>query len=485
VGDTTKQDTFGNGAEGATSSARIRRRGLIAGAAILTAGLLARQTAQPVGATDGNNLIIGAGGDANNVSTTTTTLASTATIALKVTSASDGTTIKGTANGANASAVEGITDLGEGILGAVGPSVGTGGTGVHGQGLNASSTAVYGESNGDSGVGVYGLTEAANSTGVFGDVYLNGSTAVGGRVRPGGTNSFGVYGEVNETGGAGIFGTSFNAGSPAISGSHTNGIAVQGVATSSNGVLGRSTSSDGVRGESTGGNGVYGFANAPGSTQIVAGVFGDSTTTYGLLGRTTAAGYSSLTAITSSPGVAALAATSTVNTAYAAYLQGATVVQGDFIAFQGVKSAAVKDASGQHRLVYCVESPESWFEDFGKGQLVNGKATVTLDPVFAQIAHTDDYHVFLTAYDAPQLLYVTARSASGFSVQADKASVSGAFSYRVVAKRADIKGERLAKFNLPKINFPDPAKLPKAGAAPATTPKPPKLPNRPRPIKQK
>jgi len=30
-----------------------------------------------------------------------------------------------------------------------------------------------------------------------------------------------------------------------------------------------------------------------------------------------------------------------------------------------------------------------------------------------------------------------------------------------VAKRSDIKGERLAKFDLPKINIPDESKLPK------------------------
>jgi hypothetical protein len=36
---------------------------------------------------------------------------------------------------------------------------------------------------------------------------------------------------------------------------------------------------------------------------------------------------------------------------------------------------------------------------------------------------------------------------------------SGAFSYRVVARRADITGERLAKFDLPKIHIPDESKL--------------------------
>ena len=234
------------------------------------------------------------------------------------------------------------------------------------------------------------------------------------------------------------------------------------------GTFGRSNFGSGVYGDSSGGNGIFGYAGAAGTSSVVAGVMGTSPFTYGVIGSTTASGYSGLTAITSTAGVAALAATSTVSTAYAAYFQGTTIVQGTFVAFGGSKSAAVKDASGQHRLVYCVESPEAWFEDFGKGALVNGKADVKLDPVFAQIVHADDYHVFLTAYDAPQLLYVTGRSAAGFTVQTDKASASGTFSYRVVARRKDIKAERLAKFDLPKINHPDPDKLPK--------PEPPRKP---------
>jgi hypothetical protein len=31
---------------------------------------------------------------------------------------------------------------------------------------------------------------------------------------------------------------------------------------------------------------------------------------------------------------------------------------------------------GSHRRLYCLESPESWFEDLGKGQLQGGQANV-------------------------------------------------------------------------------------------------------------
>lgn len=63
----------------------------------------------------------------------------------------------------------------------------------------------------------------------------------------------------------------------------------------------------------------------------------------------------------------------------AGYFTGA-VAAGDF-AVTGSKSAAVKDpADDSYCLLYCVESPEVWFEDFGEATFTAGKATVTLDP---------------------------------------------------------------------------------------------------------
>jgi len=52
------------------------------------------------------------------------------------------------------------------------------------------------------------------------------------------------------------------------------------------------------------------------------------------------------------------------------------------------KSAAVLHPDGTHRRLYCVESPDSWFEDFGEAPLECGEATVTLDPDFAAVAET-------------------------------------------------------------------------------------------------
>jgi len=51
------------------------------------------------------------------------------------------------------------------------------------------------------------------------------------------------------------------------------------------------------------------------------------------------------------------------------------------------------------------------------------------------------------------------------------AGTSGGFSYRVVAKCADINGEWLATFDLPKIKIPKPEEMP---ILPSGHPEPPR-----------
>ena len=75
------------------------------------------------------------------------------------------------------------------------------------------------------------------------------------------------------------------------------------------------------------------------------------------------------------------------------------IVGGDFTVVGGAKSAAVPHPDGSHRRLYCVESPESWFEDFGGDTLVCGEAAVALDPDFAAVVDASNYHVFLTGHD--------------------------------------------------------------------------------------
>ena len=68
-------------------------------------------------------------------------------------------------------------------------------------------------------------------------------------------------------------------------------------------------------------------------------------------------------------------------------------------------------ASGRvTRRLYCMESPESWFEDFGEATLVCGEASIPLDPDFAAVVDTAKYHVFLTGTIPIRISRVGSRS---------------------------------------------------------------------------
>jgi hypothetical protein len=122
----------------------------------------------------------------------------------------------------------------------------------------------------------------------------------------------------------------------------------------------------------------------------------------------------------------------------------------------GTKSAIVPFSDGTQRRLYCMESPECWFEDFGIAQLVNGQAQVQLDPGFASVVVVDDYHVFLTEYEDNNGLYVTGRTNTGFSVRAKGSpNASGTFSYRIVAKRKDVVAPRFDQVVLPQPRSAD------------------------------
>ncbi|CAN5916252.1 hypothetical protein BH11BAC7_BH11BAC7_10650 [soil metagenome] len=55
-------------------------------------------------------------------------------------------------------------------------------------------------------------------------------------------------------------------------------------------------------------------------------------------------------------------------------------------------SCAVKDAQGVDRTLYCSESPEFYFEDYGQGQLVNGQAHINIDSLLAKYVIIDETH---------------------------------------------------------------------------------------------
>jgi hypothetical protein len=114
----------------------------------------------------------------------------------------------------------------------------------------------------------------------------------------------------------------------------------------------------------------------------------------------------------------------------------------------GAKPAVVQTESHGYRRLYCMESPELWFEDFGTGQLEDGQATVTIDPLFAETVNLDlNYHVYVTPIsDEAVLLFVTAKTKIYFEVQGvtlDGSPSDASFDYRIVAKRLGYEDRRL------------------------------------------
>jgi hypothetical protein len=217
------------------------------------------------------------------------------------------------------------------------------------------------------------------------------------------------------------------------------------------GNLGAGVRGIGVGGPDTAPNvrvGVYGQAGQPPGIGVV-GVGGDTGT--GVYGSTSANnGAGVFGEILAGAGIAVFGSVNSPG-AFAGYFDGPVQVHGDVTVFgnatvNGLKSAVVPFPDGSRRRLYCMESPESWFEDFGTGYLKNGQADVPLDAEFASVVNSDDYHVFLSEYDDNNALYVTNRTNTGFVVRSKLSpAATGMFSYRVVAKRNDITGPRFEK----------------------------------------
>jgi hypothetical protein len=241
--------------------------------------------------------------------------------------------------------------------------------------------------------------------------------------------------------GIGVVGGS--AAGVGVKGVSATGFPVIGTATgganANAGALGIGTAGPGVQGQSTGGHGAVGVS---GASDGHASLYGYSNRQGGIAVRGSI-----------DPAVR------TAPFTFAGVFDGTVAISGSLF-IGGSKSAYVKHPDGSHRVLYCMESPESWFEDFGEGTLTNGKAEVALDPDFAALVETSKMHVFITEHDDNHNLHVPRHTATGFTVQASVAAlaargkqaseVSGTFSYRVVAKRKDVKAERLARFEPPK-----------------------------------
>ncbi len=122
----------------------------------------------------------------------------------------------------------------------------------------------------------------------------------------------------------------------------------------------------------------------------------------------------------------------TIGSAYGVYSEGNFAVS-------GTKSASVPTTQG-NQLVYCKESPEMWFEDFGFAQLKDGTVHVKLENLFLETVFIDDAHkmhvVLQEQAESKGLYFVVDADHKGFTVKEKKGGNSDtAFSYSIMAKR--------------------------------------------------
>lgn len=341
-------------------------------------------------------------------------------------------------------------DLSTSIYGA-----GVMGTSTTGTGVYASSTsgaAVVGRST--SGAGMLGQSTSANgltATSVNSDGILS-VTGFGGGAS---TAHSGVAGFDNSTSGRtnyGVYGGSQNG--IGVAGGSTNGIGVQGTSVNDYGIYASSDNSTAIAGIT--GSQVYGGNS---------GVYGVDASSSGLLNF----GVTALSV--SGIGLVAENLTGDANFAFEAYGGTSDSFGGNIAGFDGdgnrvlavdnvgnvfisgaiytqgpcYSGCAKTHGAGKNVVSYTPRESLPTMEDYGQAQLVNGSASVAVDPAFSNVIdRASSYLVFVTPEGDTRGLYVTNKSRQSFTVRENQGGTSSvSFSYRIVAKPYGSKERRL------------------------------------------
>jgi len=306
--------------------------------------------------------------------------------------------------GFNTAAAIGTGQNGFGVRGSANAApTGTGFVmGVRGDcsGATGSTYGVYGQSASATGFGVDGVNTNAGGTGLF---------AIG-------NNAAGTY----LTGGSGA----------AINGSGIGTFSIAKTAASGNGVVGI-------------GNNLTGSIFTPGSGSGVTGVGAQ----YGIVGfATTTVNTNPMNnSVTNGASASAggyfevLTAGFAQTWAYVGARDNTGVLRK--IIGSGTVNTIVKDLDEKYVALSCPEAPENLFQDYGVGQLVNGKVHITIDPIFAKNIVVNEKHplrVFVQLEGDCRGVYVTNKTKDGFDViELNAGSSNTSFSWSIVANRAD------------------------------------------------
>ncbi|MCB0466492.1 MAG: hypothetical protein KDC78_12595 [Aequorivita sp.] len=128
----------------------------------------------------------------------------------------------------------------------------------------------------------------------------------------------------------------------------------------------------------------------------------------------------------------------------------------------GTVSTIVEGATpnSNQKVMFAPEAPEVLLEDYGTGQLVNGSATIAIDPIFSKnidVNNTRPLKVFIQLEGDCNGVYVTNKSANGFTVKELQSGRSNvAFSWHIVGNRRDDAGRNGSEGSTyASLRFPD------------------------------
>jgi hypothetical protein len=162
----------------------------------------------------------------------------------------------------------------------------------------------------------------------------------------------------------------------------------------------------------TGGTGVVGSGANQGSGYLASGTGGAFTSfSYGLYARNIDFAFTQQAAIATYDGgnnQMLINAWSAGGTHYKVWASGAWTV-----------SCAVPDLNNKLVTLHCPETPEFYFQDYGQGQLVNGRAHIELDPILAKNVVINEKHplrAFVQLEGNCNGVYITNKTATGFDV---------------------------------------------------------------------
>jgi hypothetical protein len=146
---------------------------------------------------------------------------------------------------------------------------------------------------------------------------------------------------------------------------------------------------------------------------------------------------------------------------YAGYNSSGT--QNFTVDCNGNVGSIVKARNNMYATATMARSTLPVLEDYGEAQLLDGVATVRLDPAFAQtISDKSSYLVFLTPDGDTNGLYVASKTIQSFQVRevhGGRSSVS--FDYRIVARTANDARPRMALSIHAPMNIENPKHKPR------------------------